>query len=137
MLQDFPFTGIGMGTFRQVASLLYPFFLAGPDAEIPDAHNLFLQVGVDLGLPGLIAWLALLILVVWASWRVYWRGRAANDLRLAGLGAGLLASQAALVVHGLTDAATWGSRPAVIVWAIWGLAMAAVAPKPGCQRGSQ
>ena len=33
MLQDFPFTGIGMGAFRQVANLLYPFFLAGPDAE--------------------------------------------------------------------------------------------------------
>ena len=54
MLQDFPFTGIGMGSFRQVANLLYPFFLAGPDAEIPHAHNIFLQVGVDLDLPGLI-----------------------------------------------------------------------------------
>ena len=44
MLQDFPFTGIGMGAFRQVANLLYPFFLIGPDAEIPHAHNIFLQV---------------------------------------------------------------------------------------------
>ena len=63
MVQDFPFTGIGMGTFRQVAHLLYPFFLAGPDAVIPHAHNIFLQVGVDLGLPGLIAWLALFLSV--------------------------------------------------------------------------
>jgi putative inorganic carbon (HCO3(-)) transporter len=45
---------------------------------------------------------------------------------MAGLGAGVLASQAALVAHGLTDAATWGTRPAVVVWAIWGLAMAAM-----------
>jgi hypothetical protein len=42
------------------------------------------------------------------------------------LGAGLLASQAALVVHGLTDAVTWGTRPAVVVWVMWGLAMAAM-----------
>ena len=140
MIQDFPFTGIGMGTFRQVANLLYPFFLAGPDAEIPHAHNLFLQVAVDLGLPGLIAWLALFGLVCAAAWRVYRCGRtSAPPLSvpasprlpvspspyLAGLGAGLLASQATLAVHGLTDAVTWGTRPAVLVWAIWGLALAA------------
>jgi putative inorganic carbon (HCO3(-)) transporter len=126
MLQDFPFTGIGMGAFKQVANLLYPFFLAGPDAEIPHAHNIFLQVGVDLGLPGLIAWLALLILACVCAWLVYRRGRGRNGSLLTGLGAGLLAGQVALVVHGLTDAATWGTRPAVIVWAIWGLAMAAI-----------
>jgi putative inorganic carbon (hco3(-)) transporter len=126
MLQDFPFTGIGMGAFRQVANLLYPFFLTGPDAEIPHAHNIFLQVGVDLGLPGLVAWLALLILVCVCAWWVYRRGRRQGDAVLTALGAGLLASQAALVVHGLTDAATWGTRPAVVVWAIWGLAMAAL-----------
>ncbi len=124
MLQDFPFTGIGMGAFKQVANALYPFFLAGPDAEIPHAHNIFLQVGVDLGLPGLVAWLALLILVSACAWQVYRRGRRRGNSVLTGLGAGLLASQAALVVHGLTDAATWGTRPAVVVWAIWGLAMA-------------
>ena len=126
MLQDFPFTGIGMGTFRQVANLLYPFFLAGPDAEISHAHNIFLQVGVDLGLPGLVAWLALLILVSGCAWLVYRRGRRRGDLILTGLGAGLLACQAALVIHGLTDAATWGTRPAVVVWAVWGLAAAAL-----------
>ena len=126
MLQDFPFTGIGMGSFRQVANLLYPFFLAGPDAEIPHAHNIFLQVGVDLGLPGLVAWLALLILVGVCAWLVYRRGRGQGDTVFAALGAGLLASQVALVVHGLTDAATWGTRPAVVVWAVWGLAMAAL-----------
>ena len=133
ILQDFPFTGIGMGTFRQVANLLYPFFLAGPDADIPHAHNIFLQVGADLGLPGLIAWLALLILVCVCAWLVYRRGHGQGDTVLTAWGAGLLASQAALVVHGLTDAATWGTRPAVVVWAVWGLTMAAllVSSKPG------
>ncbi len=138
MLQDFPFSGIGMGTFKQVANAMYPFFLAGPDAEIPHAHNLFLQVGVDLGLPGLVAWLALFLLVCVAAWRVYRWGQAEDKLEegtagkrhadrciMAGLGAGLLASQVALLMHGLLDAATWGTRPAVLVWALWGLAMAA------------
>jgi len=129
MAQDFPFTGIGMGTFSQVANAMYPFFLAGPDADIPHAHNLFLQVAVDLGLPGLVAWLALFLLACAAAWRVYRQGWAVGQSArlpyLAGLGAGLLAGQVALAVHGLLDAVTWGTRPAVIVWALWGTAMAA------------
>jgi len=130
MLQDFPFTGIGLGTFKQVANAMYPFFLAGPDAEIPHAHNLFLQVGVDLGLPGLVAWLALFGLACAAAWRVYRWGQADEGggkprPDMAGLGAGLLASQIALATHGMLDAATWGTRPAVIVWALWGGAFAA------------
>ncbi len=125
MIQDFPFTGIGMGTFRQVANVLYPFFLAGPDADVPHAHNLFLQVAVDLGLPGLVAWLAIFLLVCWSAWRVYRRGQSGRLPYMAGLGAGLLGAQVALAVHGLTDAVTWGTRPAVLVWAVWGLALAA------------
>ncbi len=125
MIQDFPFTGVGMGSFKPVANLLYPFFTLGPDADVPHAHNLALQVAVDLGLPGVIAWLALAGLVFAGAWQVYRRGRASGDGWLTGLGAGLLASQAALVLHGLTDAVTWGTRPAVLVWAVWGLAMAA------------
>jgi putative inorganic carbon (HCO3(-)) transporter len=125
MIQDFPFTGIGMGTFQPIATMLYPFFLADPNAQIPHAHNLFLQVAVDLGIPGLIAWLAILMLVIIAAWQVYRHGTATGNQWLAGLGAGLLCSQVALIVHGLTDAVTWGTRPAIIVWAIWGLAMAA------------
>jgi len=124
MIQDFPFTGIGMGLYGPVADLLYPFFLAGPGV-IPHAHNLFLQVAVDLGIPGLIAWLSILMLVVAVAWRVYRRGRVAGDGWVAGLGAGLLGSQLALAVHGLTNAATWGEiRTAPITWGLWGLTMA-------------
>ena len=129
MIQDFPFTGVGMGLFGWAAALLYPFFMFSPDVEIPHAHNLYLQVAVDLGLPGLIAWLALFILVTLAAWRVYRHGGAPGSRThfpcLAGLGAGLLCSQLVLALHGLLDAVTWGTRPAVIVWALWGLAMAA------------
>jgi len=125
MIQDFPFTGVGMGSFGEVADILYPFFLAAP-GTIPHAHNLFLQVAVDLGLPGLIGWLAVWLVVMAVAWRVYRAGWRRGDLWAAGLGAGLLGAQLALVVHGLTDAVTWGMvRPAPLVWAVWGLAIAA------------
>jgi O-antigen ligase len=124
MIQDFPLSGIGMGTFGSLADALYPFFLAVP-GSIPHAHNLFLQVAVDLGLPGLIAWLAIFGLVTRCAWQVYRRGRSLQDPWMMALGAGLLGSQVALAVHGLTDAVTWGMvRPAPLVWCLWGLAVA-------------
>lgn len=77
MVQDFSFTGVGMGaSFGRVADLLYPFFLA-PPGQIPHAHNLYLQVAVDLGIPGRPAWLAVLFTVMVAAWQVY-RFRAAS-----------------------------------------------------------
>ncbi|MFA9403933.1 MAG: O-antigen ligase family protein, partial [Anaerolineales bacterium] len=60
-MQDFSFTGMGMGTFRRVAPILYPFFMISPDKDVAHAHNVFLQTGLDLGVPGLIAYLSLLI----------------------------------------------------------------------------
>jgi O-antigen ligase len=124
MIQDFPLTGIGMGAFSNLADALYPFFLAVP-GTIPHAHNLFLQVAVDLGIPGLIAWLAAFGLVTNCAWQVYRRGRSLQDAWIMALGAGFLASQLALAVHGLTDAVTWGMvRPAPLVWGLWGLAVA-------------
>jgi putative inorganic carbon (HCO3(-)) transporter len=125
MLQDFPYTGIGMGSFTRVADVLYPFFLFSP-GKIDHAHNLFLQVGVDLGIPGLIAWLSLLLLVISQARQLYRKGCKSGDGLAIGIGAGLLGGQVALVVHGLTDAVVWGMvRSAPLVWLLWGLTVAA------------
>lgn len=123
MIQDFPFTGIGMGAFTEVTDILYPLFLVAP-GTVSHAHNLFLQIAVDLGIPGLIAWLATLMLVLVGAWTV---ARSREDVRtqwVTGIGAGLLASQIALIVHGLVDAVTWGIvRTAPLVWALWSTTM--------------
>jgi putative inorganic carbon (HCO3(-)) transporter len=144
MIQDFPYTGIGLGTFDRVQPLLYPFFLTSGEAH--HAHNLFLQVAVDLGLPGLIAYLALLIGTLYTTWHAWQRANPhppSPDRRLGegsgvrpdrGLGQGsgvrsslslgLLGSQVTLLVHGLLDATAWANKLAVIPWFVLGLAVA-------------
>jgi len=124
VIQDFPLTGVGMGLFGDVVDAIYPFFGVEPGV-IPHAHQLFLQIAVDLGAPGLTTWLAVLVIVFVVAWRVYRAAQLEEDRWLMGLGAGLLASQVALIVHGLLDAVTWGMvRSAPIVWGIWGLVIA-------------
>jgi putative inorganic carbon (HCO3(-)) transporter len=73
-IQDFPFTGCGLGAFRRVVPILYPFFTVPPDTDIAHAHNIFLQTALDLGIPGLVAYLALLGSALVVCWQVAVKG---------------------------------------------------------------
>jgi len=124
-IADFPLTGIGLGTFQQVVPLRYPYVvLAGSETAISHAHNLFLQVAVDLGLLGLVAFIALLgvslAVTVQAVRRYAARRRGDLALQAVGLGAGVVA----VSVHGLIDAVSWNTKPAIFIWVIMGLIMA-------------
>ena len=126
MLRHSPLTGIGLGTFDQTLSGMYPLSaLYGPEANLHHAHNLFLQVGVDLGLPGLCAFMALLVVSLRAAWRVWRFGGERNRKDTSALGLGLLISLIVMLLHGVVDAVTWGTKPAVISWLVMGLSVAA------------
>jgi putative inorganic carbon (HCO3(-)) transporter len=124
MVQDFPLTGIGIGTFNNVAHTLYPFFTIAPEEIVVHAHNQFLQVAVDLGIPGLIGYTALLGAFAICAARAYRATRDAGIRALiAGLGCGMLAHH----TFGLTDAFILGSKPGVLMWVYFALAAAAFA----------
>jgi len=114
-VQDFPFTGTGLGTFSQVARRFYPVNVA-PNYDISHAHNLYLQTALDLGLPGLITYLALILLTVVMAWQT-----AKWNERLRPLVVGYLAVLAAIHIFGLTDALVLGSKPTLIFWIILGI----------------
>jgi putative inorganic carbon (HCO3(-)) transporter len=125
LIQDFPFTGVGMGSFSIIIDTLHPFTLLG-QGTVDHAHNLFLQIGVDLGLPGLISWFAILLITFTFSWQSYSKGKHSENKILLGLGMGFFCSQVALCSHGFLDAVTWGMvRQAPVIWGIWGLSIAA------------
>ncbi len=118
MLQDFPFTGVGLGMFSRVLPLLYPLFLVGPDTEVTHVHNVYLQAGIDHGLPGLIAFLAILVLLGVMGARAIGlsRGRSWEPLAI-----GLLGGLAAFCVHGLVDVVSSSPRAHLLIWVHWGL----------------
>ena len=115
-LADFPFTGVGMGTFNDVAALLYPFY----ETQNPGTHNVYLQTGVDLGFPGLIAYLALMGLVVWTGWQAVRRFKETGQPGLGTIAVGCLSGMMALLVHGLIDNTMWNTRAAFLPWLVIG-----------------
>jgi putative inorganic carbon (HCO3(-)) transporter len=117
-LQDFPFTGMGMNNFRRVVPILYPLFLVAPNVDMPHAHNQLLQNGVDLGIPGLIAYLALYMGLAGMLWQA-WRRAPTSWLRAAALGLG--GCLLGFFVFGLTDAIALGARPGFLFWYLVGL----------------
>ena len=112
---DFLFTGVGLGAFRQVVFRLYPL-LPWPDYDLGHAHNIFLQTALDTGLPGLVAYLAVLFVAAAVGWRV-----ARRDPGFRAVSLGLLAGLVALHVFGLADALVLGAKPAVVFWFALGL----------------
>lgn len=125
LISDYPFTGIGMGSFGEVANTLYPF-ARNPDTIIPHTHNLMLQITVDLGVPGLVAWVVILAGVCLTCWKLYRSGQKLGNPFISSLGVGLLCSQLAMLLHGMSDNVVWGMmRSGPIVWALWGIAITA------------
>jgi len=128
-IQDFSFTGMGMNTFPEVVHVLYPLFMVAPDVNIGHPHNEFLHAGLDLGIPGLIAFLSVYITAFWMLIQIWgkhdsqgiftdfpglqaWARPAA-----LGLGGGLLAH----MLYGLGDSTILSSKPGFMFWVLLGL----------------
>jgi putative inorganic carbon (HCO3(-)) transporter len=117
-IADFPFTGCGVDVFQHMMPVMYPLFRASSDAFIPHAHNEFLQVALDLGLPGLVAWGALYSIAFWMLWQAY--RRSSNDLnRVLSLGGG--GALAGHLAYAMTDSAVLDAKPNIVFWVIVGL----------------
>jgi putative inorganic carbon (HCO3(-)) transporter len=117
-ISDFPFTGMGMNTFRKVVHVLYPLFLTSPDIDIASCHNQLLQTALDLGIPGLVAYVALLAAAIamgigiWRHGQQHWMRASAQ-----GLVCGIVAQQ----VFGITDAIPLGAKVGIFFWIALGL----------------
>jgi len=113
IVRDFPFTGIGMNGFRRVMPKMYPALLTPSDVDVAHVHNHLLQAALDLGIPGLVAYLALWLGV---AAMIATMLRASRDRRtqlIAGaFGAAFLASFG----FGTADVIPLGSKVGIAFW---------------------
>lgn len=120
---DFPLTGMGFNSFRQVVRVLYPLFTVPAGIDLAHAHNHLLQVALDVGLPGLLAYLAIWIIsagLLWEAARKLVRRGQTHHSSYA-LVAGLAGSLVAGWTFGIFDAVALGSRPSFLWWMLVGL----------------
>ena len=137
-IQNFPFTGMGMNTFREIVHILYPLFSISPDIDIAHAHNEFLQAALDLGIPGLIAFISIYIISFWMLVKV-WQNSSVEEastrtseeritfiisqdtvlkkVHVLGRGGGLFGH----LIFGMTDAISLGAKPGIFFWLLLGL----------------
>jgi tetratricopeptide (TPR) repeat protein/O-antigen ligase len=112
MIKDFPFTGIGLNTFPEVQTSLYPLVSVNrTEFALPTAHNLYLQAMLDFGIPGALVFVALLL--------TFARGISRAARLPSGPGAlapALGAAGAAWLTFGLLDVLDVSSKGGYILW---------------------
>jgi hypothetical protein len=117
LVSDYSFTGSGLGSTMMVYSTYGRLLHVG---FITHMHNLFVQVAVEQGVFGLVAFLCLLVL---AAWSVLRATSPACATPVFGYAAG--AALAAEVVHGLSDVGAYSSLLAVVMFLPIGFAVGA------------
>ncbi len=114
-LNDFPLTGLGLGAYEETIALFYPFLQADTMGAIPNAHQHWLQISLDLGLPGLIIYVALqLNLLVMVAVVL----RQTESDRGQTLIIGAAGALATAYVSGLFGLANWGTKTSFVPWIV-------------------
>ena len=115
LIREHPVTGIGAGAFEAYSAAQVKQVEPGVyETPVPHAHNWILQIALDAGIPGLLAFAALVAL----SARSLWRARRSETLRPIFIG--MTGAWAAMLVQGLTDATMIDTRASLIFWWILG-----------------
>ena len=120
MIQDFPFTGVGLNRVEPTVHILYPLFTVAPGTVFGHFHNLFLHTAGESGIPVLIAYLTILLaLFVMAIRRLLDENLASPLFQV-----GLIGFLITYIVHGQVDVIVFSPLAATIIWALFGLVMA-------------
>lgn len=124
MLRDFGLTGIGPGQFEPVLMVLYPPFFTSVMGGFQHAHNQYLQMALDFGVLGLVAWLGLCLTIGTALLAALRAQVKPADQTLGALAAGIFASLIVLTVHSLVEAPLVAPPGHVLVFALLGMGAA-------------
>ena len=119
LIQDYWYSGSGLGSTTMVYSS-YVLLLHVP--YLAHAHNLFLQIALEQGIPGLITFVFLIIFTIWG---LSYAARNGNSLiRL--FCALTTASIAGLVIHGMVEAGIYAHQLVPVMFLPFGFAIALI-----------
>lgn len=118
MVVDYPLTGIGMNLYRVgFVRDMYP--IPGREGVIlPHAHNEFVQIAADLGIPGVIVFTGWYLVIGWMLLRI-WRN---GGLKARAVAAAVFAGLVGHGVFGMGDAIPLWDRQTFIFWWLLGVA---------------
>ena len=118
MIQDRPLFGWGYGNYKQFRAPYYaPYPQADTDAH---AHNTFLQLWVDSGWLGLVAFVALIAVILGKGWQIY-TALSVEPLKSCALG--IVLGVVGFLIGGLTQHNFGDAEVVIVLWALVGVLM--------------
>lgn len=124
MMQDRPLSGMGMYMFRTAVNrepYRIPHYVDNDIPPPPHAHNEWLNIGAEMGVLGLLVYMAWQLVIVWMLWFGWRHGDTVIRGFAIAVGAGLLAH----ALYGLGDTIALWDRFQFILWWLFGLVGAA------------
>lgn len=112
MIMNKPFLGIGWGAYWMVYPD-YDFFINNANTKIFHAHNMYLNIAAEIGIPGLITFLAMmyghlrLALASIKGTAQYWS---------SGIMLGIVGAIFGLIVNGFTDYVLFNIQLSMLFW---------------------
>ncbi len=125
LVQDYYFTGSGLGVFPMILST-YALLIDVP--FLTHVHNLFLQIWLEQGLLGFVAFVWLVISFYLWSWN---RRSTMNWLAWGGIAAAMV-----MLLHGMVDVLLYSSRGLPLLLVPFGVAVATRQATVGNQRST-
>ncbi len=118
MIKDYWQSGVGIGTdsFRCV----YPYYSLAAIESAPHSHNLYLQITVELGIIGLIVFLAVLFTYVQSSFTLHAKEKRVEKLLSTAIFCGIFS----VLAQGMTDYIWYNYRVFLMFWMLIGLGAA-------------
>jgi len=128
MIQDHPWWGVGYGAFPQWISA----YTGGKEVQ-RDAHNSYLLIAAEMGIPTLLVFLLVLVVAGYYTWWLY---RHTQDKFFQATALGFLAGLCALLVANMFGSRMDAQEATGYFWILCGLIMRAVLMERQAQKAA-
>ena len=117
MIRDKPLLGIGWGSYWLVYPQ-YDFWLNNPNVKIFHAHNMYLNIAAEIGIPGLLTFLGIMYGHIRLALSVL---REKTESWSSGLMLGIIAALGGILINGLTVYVLFNIQLSMLYWLFNGL----------------